>query len=117
MIDVPQRLGISPTQWPYIRFWVSAIFVTEGIMLMFNTYLPELFALIVFLFLVGFLLRVLHLYPGQWEPLILDASAVGMALLYTCLASLCEHSPWRFLLILTTSVIIVPHFIYIFFHK
>ena len=109
-----QRLsGISQSQWGYYRHWLILVVGVEAVMLVLNTRLFEIYGIIAGLFAVGFLLRCLHVYPGEEEPLILDFSAVVLAVGYACLARWLGESAWRFLLILCSSGIIVPHFIYI----
>jgi len=82
-----------------------------------NRYLFEIYMVIAALFLGGFLLRVVKLYPGESEPLILDFSAVVLAVGFALAARSLDESGWRFLLILCSSPIIVPHFIYIALKK
>jgi len=110
-------LGISDSQWPYYRFWLWAIFLVEALILILNQYLFEIYIAIALLFFGGFTLRIMHLYPGQEEPLTLDLSAVIIAICYAVLGRFLILSPWRFLLILCSSVIIIPHFIYISLEK
>ena len=86
-------------------------------MLVFNYFLFKIYMAIAVLFFGGFLLRVLRLYPGKREPLILDFSAVMLAVGFALIARTLDESHWRFLLILCSSLIIVPHFIYIALEK
>ncbi len=106
-------LGITSSQWRYYRFWLCAILITEGLMFVFNRHLVLIYFIIALLFGAGFLLRVSHLYPGQNEPLILDFFAVCIAFLLGWGAHILNDSPWRFLMILCSSIIIWPHFVYI----
>jgi len=69
------------------------------------------------LFAGGFLLRVLNVYPGEKEPLILDFSAVALSLLYALLSVAAGFSAWRYVLIFSSSVIVFPHFVYILREK
>jgi len=82
-------------------------------MLSLNHYLVEIYAVVAVLFLCGFLLRVTKLYPGDQEPLILDLSAVVIALIFAAGAYALKVSGWRFCLIFCSSLIIFPHFVYI----
>jgi len=104
---------LTESQWPYFKFWLFSLLAAESIMLILNGMLFEIYIIIAVLFLCGFLLRIFHLYPGQKEPLILDLSAVIMAVLYSLLAERVGESLWRFLLILSSSLIIFPHLVYI----
>ncbi len=109
--------NISAGQWPHFRHWLILIALAETGMLVFNRSLVTAYCLITALFFAGFLLRSLRFYPGQWKPLSLDAGAAAIALCYAVLARLTGLSPWRFLLILSSSLILFPHFIYIFKEK
>ncbi len=82
-------------------------------MFLFNRHLTVGYLVIVLLFLGGFILRLLNLYPGRPEPLILDFSGILIALGFAYLANTLGLSSLRFLLIFTSSLIIVPHIIYI----
>ena len=106
-------LNIKVSQWQYYRHWLILVFITEVLMLVFNGFLAEIYILIAVLFLGGFVLRLLRLYPGEAEPLYLDLSAVVLAGLFSFLAALWLDSNLRFMLILCSSVIIVPHFVFI----
>lgn len=86
-------------------------------MLIFNHHLMHLYGGIMVLFAGGLLLRMLKFYPGETEPLILDASAVLIAGLYGFLAFVGQDSGWRFVLILTSSAVVMPHFVYIYHEK
>jgi len=105
--------GITDSQWPYYRLWLWATLVAEAIMLLFHHHLFLIYLIIASLFLGGLLLRVFKLYPGQWEPLILDFSAVVIAFFFAFLAWSFKDFFWRFLLIFCSSAIIWPHFLYI----
>ena len=59
--------GITESQWRYYRFWLCALVIAEGLMLVLNRDLFAIYLIIAFLFLVGFLLRLVHLYPGEDE--------------------------------------------------
>jgi len=106
-------LGITDSQWGYFRHWFILLLCAEGLMLIFNKLIVQMYLSVAVLFLVGFFLRAFHLYPGQKEPLVLDFSAVCLACVYSSLGNWLIDSPWRFLLILCSSIIIIPHFVYI----
>ena len=106
-------LGITQSQWRYYRFWLWATFIAEGLMFIFNRHLVLIYFIIASLFWAGFLLRVSRLYPGASEPLVLDFSAVCIAFLLAVGAQFLQESLWRFLMIVCSSVIIWPHFVYI----
>ena len=109
--------GLSESQWRYVRHWFILIIGAEILMMIFNQFLFEAYAIVGALFAGGFLLRILKLYPGEWEPLILDFSAVILAICYAILAKILGPSIFRFVLILCSSGIIVPHFIFIYREK
>lgn len=104
---------IKDSQWAYYRHWLILIVVTEALMLVFSGHLVEIYLAVAVVFAVGFLLRVFKLYPGQWEPLSLDLSAAVLALAFVLAARWLGASPWRFLLILCSSLIVFPHFVFI----
>ncbi len=106
-------LNMTPSQWPYYRLWLVVILVAETLMLIYNHQLFTIYLLIALAFTAGFLLRILKIYPGQPEPLILDLSAVLIGLLYAVLSVGLGQSGWRFFLILTSSIILGPHFVFI----
>lgn len=103
----------TENQWRYIKLWLVTIILAEAAMFVLNEHLPAIYLAISAVFFVGVTLRVLGLYPGSKEPLVLDASAVLIALIMSCIAKLLGSSGWRFLLILTSSVIVMPHLLYI----
>lgn len=106
-------LNVSESQWRYYRHWLIFIVAGELIMLIFNHHLWEIYLGVAALFFIGFLLRLLRWYPGQLEPLILDLSAVALAIGLAMVARALGESAWRYLLIFTSSGIIFPHFVYI----
>ncbi len=103
----------SERQFPYIRHWMILTAAAEAVMLAGHRYLYWIYVLIAVLFAGGFFLRVLKIYPGAEEPLVLDASAVVIALLFARAAYALEFSPWRFALIFVSSLIIMPHVFYV----
>lgn len=86
-------------------------------MLLFNKYLFMIYLVIAGLFFVGLVLRILHLYPGKKEPFILDFFTVVIALLFASLAEIFKISNMRFVLLLTSSLIFLPHIMYIISNK
>ncbi len=104
---------LTPGQWRYVKFWIIVILLAEMLMLFLNERLPFLYCLIAAAFSCSLILRVIRVYPGKEEPLILDASAAGIALLWGFMARVADGSGWRFFLIFTSSMIILPHLIYI----
>jgi len=99
--------------WPYLRHWLALVLPVEILMFIFNRYLPIIYVGVALLFTGGFLLRLLKVYPGKPEPLILDLSGILIAIIYGLTAQAVGLSPWRFLLIITSSAIILPHIFYI----
>ena len=107
-------LRVDKGPWPYCRLWLILTVIAETLMLIFNHHLVVFYRIIALLFSGGFLLRLFKVYPGQPEPLILDLSAVLIAAVYAYVAEWLGVSPWRFLLIVTSSAIILPHIFYVF---
>jgi len=110
---IPQKFDIKASQWRYYRHWLALSIVTEITMLIFNGFLTEIYILISILFLGGFILRLLQLYPGEREPLYLDLSAVVIAGLFSFFAGLLIGSGWCFFLIPLSTLILLPHLMYI----
>ena len=104
---------LSQGQRSLIMFWVVVVLAAEIIMFVFNQHLPRIYLVVALLFTGGFALRIVNRYPGKKEPLILDFSGIVIALLFTYLATLLAVSNIRFVLILCSSLIILPHIIYI----
>ena len=109
--DIPQ------SQWRYLRHWLILLLIVEASMFIFNKKLFEIYSVIGVLFLGGFLLRCFKVYPGEKEPLELDLSGFCLALFYALLARFLGASGLRFVLILTSSAIIIPHFLFIIKEK
>ncbi len=86
-------------------------------MLWRNQELVLWYSLIAMAFGAGWLLRLCRLYPGQDEPLILDLPGAILAAGYAVLAGWMGDSNGRFLLILCSSLIILPHVIYVYVEK
>ena len=103
----------TETQWHYIKFWLIVVIIVEGVMLVLNRYLPVIYLIIAAIFLGRVILRLTSLYPEKKEPLILDATAVLISLIMAYIAELTGISGWRFLLILTSSIIVMPRLAYI----
>ena len=104
---------LTSRQWAYIKHWIILVVIAECIMLVFNKNLTACYLVIAALFLGGFCLRVLNLYPGKPEPLILDLPGIIIALAFAYLAEILKISNLRFLLVFVSSLIILPHIIYI----
>ncbi len=108
---------LRASQWRIYRHWLALILAAEILMLIFNQYLVGIYLGISALFLGAGVFRMVGLYPGEGEPLILDFSAVILALMFAVFAYYGAHTPWRFFIILCSSLIVVPHFIYIIRYK
>lgn len=104
---------LSQNQRGLIWHWVILVAAAELLMLAFNKDLALIYGVIAVLFSGGFCLRVCRLYPGKEEPLILDAAAVVISVLFAHWARALENSNARFALIVISSLIIWPHIIYI----
>ncbi|UCC94871.1 MAG: hypothetical protein JSW40_08675 [Candidatus Omnitrophota bacterium] len=104
---------VTQNQKSLIIFWVIVVIIAESIMFVLNKHLAILYLAVACLFLAGFILRVLNIYPGKKEPLILDFSAMVIALLFAYVSQIFELSNGRFILIAISSLIIFPHLVYI----
>ncbi|MCM8763555.1 MAG: hypothetical protein NC927_00480 [Candidatus Omnitrophica bacterium] len=104
---------LTRRQRSFLRFWISTIIISKGILFLLNRYLILLYAIISFLFFLGFSLRILNLYPGEKEPLILDGLAVLIGILFVFLAGVFASTKLRFLLIALSFFIVLPHLVYI----
>lgn len=104
---------LSDNQFRTLLMWFLCILAVEIIMLIFNKKLPLIYAVIGGVFLVGFLLRLLNIYPGKSEPVILDLLAFFIAFIMGGAAYTLNNSPFRYLLIFISSLIVIPHIIYI----
>ncbi|MFC1480517.1 hypothetical protein ACFL5Y_03620 [Candidatus Omnitrophota bacterium] len=96
-----------------MRLWIVTIILAEILMFVLNRHLVVIYLAVSVIFFLGVLLRILKLYPGNDEPLILDGSAVVLALIWAFLARVIGMSGWRFLLILSSSAIVMPHLWYV----
>jgi len=114
MLKMPNFTNnFSPRQWKYFRQWIIVLIIVEVLMVCFHLHLFEIYWAIAIIFGCGFLLRLTKLYPGNDEPLILDLSAVCLAIGYAYFAQWLGANGWRFLLIFCSSGILILHFIYI----
>jgi len=104
---------LTKNQRSYIIHWLILLIIAEILMLIFNEYLSLIYLVIACLFLVGFCLRLLKFYPGKEEPLILDSSAVIIGILFAYISNILKEINLRFILIFISSLIILPHLIYI----
>lgn len=86
-------------------------------MLLYSKYLVIFYLVIAGLFLIGFILRKLKLYPGKPEPIMLDASAVFIAVLFAYCAYLSVIPQARLVLTLMSSAIVLPHLVHIVSNK
>lgn len=105
--------ALTRNQWALLKHWIILVIVAELLMLFLSKSLFIIYLVIGGLFLAGFILRVLHLYPDKDEPLILDSSAALIAVIFALLAKGLGLSGARFILIFTSSLIILPHLLYI----
>ena len=96
-----------------IAFWAVMTLAAEAVMVLFRSRLFLIYIIIAALFLGGFTLRVLHLYPGKKEPLILDSSALVLAFGFALTSYFFKAAHTRLFLISISSLIIIPHLIYI----
>ncbi|MBN1793948.1 MAG: hypothetical protein JW844_03190 [Candidatus Omnitrophica bacterium] len=117
--DVTQdrRVALTERQWRYIRHWVILVVLCEVVMMVYSASLDVIYGIIALLFSGRLFLRTVRCYPGANEPLYLDGSAVAISLFYLFLARLAGESWIRFTLLFTSSVIILPHLIYIVSHR
>lgn len=110
---MPLLFMLRKKKLSYIKHWIKLIIIGETALFIFNRNLIIGYLAIAVLFFIGFLLRILKIYPGREEPLSLDISACLISALFIGAAYLLKDSNWKFLLILFSSLIVFPHFIYI----
>lgn len=112
-LSIPLLFMFGKKKSAYIKHWIKLIIISEAALLIFNHNLTIGYLVIAVLFFIGFLLRILKMYPGGEEPLALDISACLISALFIGIVHLLNGSNWRFLVILLSSLIVLPHFIYI----
>ncbi len=105
--------NIKSSQWPYYRLWFIVTVVAECAMLLFHQSLTLIYTAIAAAFLGAALLRWLRIYPGEEEPLFCDLGGAFIACGYAGVAFCLRASHGRFLEIMMSSGILIPHFIYI----
>jgi len=110
-------MNLSKNQMQYMMHWLRIVVIAEIIMLILNRHLPVIYIVIAVLFFGGFCLRVLKRYPGEAEPLMLDFSGVLISIIYSFCSLALGMSMLRFLPILTSSLIITPHIVFIVLKK
>lgn len=93
------------------------IVISESIMFFCRDYLAVIYGVIALLFFGSLLLRLLDVYPGKKEPLILDFSGAAIALLFAATAFVLSPSQLRLILIPISSIIVLPHLVYILRNK
>lgn len=94
-------------------YWLSLVAAAEVVMLLLKGQLTIIYLIVAGLFFIGLGLRILNIYPGRKEPLMLDLSAVAISLLYAFFSTVAAEVLYTYLLIFTSSVIILPHLVYI----
>ena len=104
---------MKKTQWLYLRYWIILVVIAEAIMFIFNQDLDTIYLIIAWAFCIGLILRILKFYPGKREPFILDFLGLIIGFIFAYMARLLALSNFRFLLILFSSLIVMPHLIYI----
>ena len=108
-----KKLSVIKKQ--YILHWILLLSVAE-FLIFFLSHLQILFLLLIAGgFFVGFLLRLLQVYPGRREPLFLDLFSCCLALLLSALASWLKPSNAVILVLL--PVLVVPHIYHIITHR
>ena len=107
-------LALTRNQKDHLLQWAIIIAVVEVIVIAFPTFAWGIFLVGGIAFLVGFVLRMFHAYPGKEEPLLVDllsgvlALAGGIGCMILNASSLVVIPRMA-----TPPVAIVPHFVYI----
>jgi hypothetical membrane protein len=104
---------LTKSQWAHLKHWFVLLVFAEGLMLLLSRYLSIIYLFIGGLFLLALLLRLLGIYPGKKEPLVLDSSAVLIALILAYVSRALQLQRARYMLIFVSSIIILPHLLYI----
>jgi len=67
-----QRLTLTQNQKSHLLQWLVMILILESLLILFPLLAWRIFLACGAAFLFGFVLRLLNVYPGKHEPLILD---------------------------------------------
>ena len=108
---------LTKNQKGYIKHWTVIIFIAICLLFASRGYLSIAYSIAAALFFIGLSLRLLNLYPGKREPLILDLSAVLIAALLVVISDKAGGSVNIAILISMSPVIILPHIFYIVLKK
>ena len=105
-------MGIN--QKYHLYQWLLIIIVME----LFLIFLPIWFWLKLFIigtaFFIGFLLRILGKYPGEYEPPVIDILTAIIAYLSIVFFIYIKDRPFHLAAaVLIPFIILIPHFIYI----
>lgn len=110
--------NLSEGQWQHLRFWFCIVLLVELGMLGFNQQIAWFYFFLAFLFLRPIVLKVLRLTSVTIKvSSVYDGVSALLALLYGSLALQLLESPWRFILILTSSLIFIPQCVEIFYRN
>ena len=108
-------LQLSRIQRNHLLKWLVIILAVEVLLFFFPFLAWKAFLTLGIAFWVGFLLRVLGVYPGKYEPLILDLLSGALALIggVWCFVAGKTDVIVRLFILLAPPFALVPHFVYI----
>ena len=112
-------IKLTKEQGRLLKKWSLILLIVYSLFLLFLNLIPILFLLIAIIFAIGLTLRILKVYPGKTEPLILDAAGAFIALLIALILKFQKlPDAISFILILIGPIIIILwHVIYILKNK
>ena len=106
---------LSRIQKNFLLRWLGTILIVELFLFLFPLLAWKVFLAVGVAFLIGFLLRVLNLYPGKYEPPILDLLSGALALIcgLGCFIAGKTDVIVRLFILLAPPFALTPHFLYI----
>ena len=108
---------LSRIQRNHLLKWLAIIVVVEAILFFFPFLAWKALLALGIAFWVGFLLRALGIYPGKYEPLILDLLSGALALIcgVWCFVAGKTDGIVRLFILLAPPFALIPHFVYIIY--
>lgn len=108
-------LKLSRIQRNHLLKWLIIIMIMEAFLLFFPPLAWKALLALGVAFLIGLLLRFLGVYPGKYEPLVLDLLSGALAIMCGIGCFAARNSPLAvgFFIILAPPFALIPHFVYI----
>lgn len=111
-------MNLTRNQWEHLLVWAITILPIEILLLIFPQYAWILFGLGGGTFIGGFIFRILKIYPGKSEPLIIDLLTGLLGLIASIL-----FAPWELIgiskrfLLTVPPLVLLPHIVNIIADK